>query len=241
MSKLPYWVYPSFWGLSGKTKERALAEYNLTGYELDFKLLEIDFEPETKEYKQKRLVLLKKYKKISEIDFELEMLNLDHYNHETNDYRYNRLYILKQHNMISEEEYEFGILDVMDKYSEEYKRKKLNLELQYNIITEQQHKREMSTLDGEEYFEILRGEWDPEQGMIFEFDWNSVFLDNLRENGFRGETDSDLVNSWFDDVCRQVYKQSLGEEDEMETSDVILSHQGNRIKLDDNSGIAEYF
>lgn len=238
MSKIPYWVFPSFWGMSGKTKERALAEYNLSGEELDFKLLEIDHEPETKDYKQKRLVLLKKYKKISDIDFDLEMLNLDHYNQETKEYRYNRLVILKNHLQISEQEYEFGLLEVMDPYSEEYKRKKLKLELEYNIITEQQHKKELATLDGEEYFEILKGEWEAESGLLFEFDWNNIFLENLRSNGFRGETDSDLVNAWFDDVCRQVYQDSIGENDEIE-SDSVVNLYSNRTKLDD-SGIAEY-
>lgn len=41
MSKLPFGILPGHWGLAGKTREIAKAEYELKGYELKLRLLEI--------------------------------------------------------------------------------------------------------------------------------------------------------------------------------------------------------
>lgn len=239
MSKLPHWLFPSFWGLKGKAKERALAEYYIEpSEELDITLLNIDYEPETREYKERKLSILKKYDKISDIDFDLDMLNLNHYNHETKEYKADKLKLLLKHNAINQEEYEFGMLDLLDTNSYEFKKLTLEAKLKYKSINEQEYKRELATLNEEEYFEILKGEWDPEMGMVFEFDWNSVFVDNLRKNGFRGETDSDLVNAWFDDVCRQVYYDSIGEEDEQ--PEAILANNGYIGRNELGNGFTEY-
>lgn len=239
MSKLPHWLFPSFWGLSGKTKEKAIAEYYLSGEELDMKLLDIEFEPETKEYKERKLILLKKYNKINDLDFDLDMLNLNHYNQETKEYRAARLKILLEHKNIGQEEYEFGMLDLLDTNTDNFKRLTLDTKLKYKVITEQEYKRDISTLNKEEYFEIIKGEYDPEMGMIFEFDWNIIFIENLRKNGYRGETDSDVVNSWFDDVCRQIYMESIGEED-MESPEAILVNNGMTMRTKLDGGITEY-
>ena len=42
MAKLPFWIFPGSWGLSGKTRKIAEAEYYFTGYELDIELAKIN-------------------------------------------------------------------------------------------------------------------------------------------------------------------------------------------------------
>ena len=42
MAKLPFGMLPGHWGLKGKTREIARAEYELTGYELERKLLDLN-------------------------------------------------------------------------------------------------------------------------------------------------------------------------------------------------------
>jgi len=39
---LPFWFLPGFWGLKGKTRDRAKAEYELTGFDLEKKLIELN-------------------------------------------------------------------------------------------------------------------------------------------------------------------------------------------------------
>src|SRR5271165_3625933 len=70
MFKVPFGWLPAHWGLAGKSKEIAKAEYELEGYELEAALLEIkkdEFEP--KELKRKMLDLSLKHKKIAEKDY----------------------------------------------------------------------------------------------------------------------------------------------------------------------------
>ena len=39
---------------------------------------------------------------------------------------------------------------------------------------------------------------------FFELDWNEYFIVQLREAGYRGETDEQIVDLWFKDLCRDV-------------------------------------
>lgn len=66
MFKLPFGVLPGHWGLKGKTREIAKAEYELTGYELEKKLLslkEADLNPN--EYNKRMIDLEFKHGRIT--------------------------------------------------------------------------------------------------------------------------------------------------------------------------------
>jgi hypothetical protein len=43
-NKIPFWMLPASWGLTGKSKLRAKAEYELTGVELNKELARIDID-----------------------------------------------------------------------------------------------------------------------------------------------------------------------------------------------------
>lgn len=47
---------------------------------------------------------------------------------------------------------------------------------------------------------------DPEKPNTgyFELDWNEYFVKSLIEAGYSGRTDDDIVNMWFNDLCRGV-------------------------------------
>ena len=70
MFKLPFGWLPGHIGLKGKTREIAKAEYELEGYELEVRLLEIrQDELDAEDYKKKMLDLRLKYKKISDKEY----------------------------------------------------------------------------------------------------------------------------------------------------------------------------
>ena len=69
--------------------------------------------------------------------------------------------------------------------------------------------KEIATEKGNPYVNILSMEIDPEQPGIgaFELDWNDKFVANLIRAGYRmneNDTDADIVDRWFTDVCRNV-------------------------------------
>lgn len=66
--------------------------------------------------------------------------------------------------------------------------------------------KELATERGEPYIAILSMDVDPKDinSGAFEFDWNDKFIANLIRAGYQGKTDADLVDLWFQNVCRNV-------------------------------------
>ena len=65
---------------------------------------------------------------------------------------------------------------------------------------------------------------DVKEGFM-ELDWNSQFVSLLQEKGYVGKSDEDVVNKWFNDICRTVLLQEMEDTDfgmeEMDGNDVI--------------------
>ncbi len=77
--------------------------------------------------------------------------------------------------------------------------------------------KEIAEKKGEPYVAILGMEVDPEnlhQGS-FELDWNEKFVSNLIRAGYQGETDADVVDQWFQTVCRHVVMETYDQYDAM--------------------------
>ena len=66
---------------------------------------------------------------------------------------------------------------------------------------------------------------NPKNG-FFELDWNEYFVQSLRLNGYRGSTDEEVVDKWFQDLCRNVASDSG-------TEDVGASGYVNKVLRDD--------
>jgi len=66
--------------------------------------------------------------------------------------------------------------------------------------------KDLATERGEPYIAILSMDVDPNDinSGAFEFDWNDKFIANLSRAGYQGKTDADLVDQWFQAVCRNV-------------------------------------
>ena len=44
---------------------------------------------------------------------------------------------------------------------------------------------------------------NPRNG-FFELVWNEFFIASLRENGYTGGSDEEIMDSWFQDLCREI-------------------------------------
>jgi hypothetical protein len=73
--KIPFNYLPASWGLKGKSRKIAEAEYYLSGIDLELKLIDINEENEI-EKQLKTLVVKRKYEKITEYDFDIETTKL---------------------------------------------------------------------------------------------------------------------------------------------------------------------
>lgn len=69
--------------------------------------------------------------------------------------------------------------------------------------------KEQATLAGEPYIAILSVEVDPNNvgNGSFDLDWNEKFVVNLIKQGYKikqTDTDAEIVDRWFQTVCRNV-------------------------------------
>lgn len=62
--------------------------------------------------------------------------------------------------------------------------------------------------DGKKPAEEPRVEWksgsyDPVMGLSMELDWNDEFVMFLRQNGYTGSSDEDIVQQWLSVIAKQ--------------------------------------
>jgi hypothetical protein len=84
--------------------------------------------------------------------------------------------------------------------------------------------KELATERGEPYVAVLSMDVDPEnlhQG-AFELDWNEKFVANLLRAGYQGKSDSDIVDQWFQNVCRHVVMETWEQEQAIKNSGIYV-------------------
>jgi len=86
--------------------------------------------------------------------------------------------------------------------------------------------KELFTENGEPWFKVIDMDIDYENmsNGAFELDWNDLFISKLLRIGYVGKTDSDLVDRYFTDVCRNVvletYEQAAADLHPNKSSDL---------------------
>jgi hypothetical protein len=74
---IPFNWLPASWGLKGKTREIAQAEYELTGMDLDLKLIDIEYKTDPERQSREKLKVLKNYGKLTQSEYEYEVLKYE--------------------------------------------------------------------------------------------------------------------------------------------------------------------
>jgi len=66
--------------------------------------------------------------------------------------------------------------------------------------------KDIATERGEPYIKVLDTNVDPKNPKYgyFELDWNQHFVNNLKEHGFSGNTDEEIVDHWFSVLCNTI-------------------------------------
>jgi len=71
--------------------------------------------------------------------------------------------------------------------------------------------KELATEKGEPWVNIESVELDPDNigNGAFELDWNEFFIAKLIRAGYKGKDDQQIVDQWFQDVCRNVVLETF--------------------------------
>jgi hypothetical protein len=66
--------------------------------------------------------------------------------------------------------------------------------------------KERATKNKEPYIQVLDTHFNPQDpnAGYFELDWNVYFIDELRKAGYNGETDEEIIDKWFKNLCQNV-------------------------------------
>lgn len=92
--------------------------------------------------------------------------------------------------------------------------------------------KELATQRGEPYVHIVRMEIDPNNvnNGAFELDWNEKFIINLVKSGYKikaDDTDNEIVDRWFQTVCRnialEIYEQEQADPTKRDDIRVVRS------------------
>jgi hypothetical protein len=87
--------------------------------------------------------------------------------------------------------------------------------------------KELATERGEPWVEIISMDIDPNnlhQGS-FELDWNEIFVARLVKAGYMmkpTDTDAEVVDRWFQNVCRHVVMETWEQEEAIRNSGIYV-------------------
>lgn len=81
-----------------------------------------------------------------------------------------------------------------------------------NLSSEEQRRavlekeKEQATKDGKAWVAVLDTKVNPEniRNGFFELDWNNEFIEQLLDAGYKGETQEEIVDSWFKTIAQQL-------------------------------------
>ena len=70
--------------------------------------------------------------------------------------------------------------------------------------------KEAATKRGEPYINVTSVELDPDnvENGAFELDWNDIFVARLVKAGYKGRDDAQIVDQWFQTICRNVLAEN---------------------------------
>lgn len=202
---IPFWMWPGSWGLKGKTRAIAQAEYELVGYDFECKVAEINY---SEDHEQLALALLAaqlKYCKIDQYTHDMRVAEVKF--SDPDQLELEKLDIDLAHKKISE--YDYDIASAIKTCSgTELELARLDIDLEHGKITEQAYERRKADIQGEPWVAMPKISWDPENPgkTYFELDYNEHFVGFLRSNGYLG-TDDDCINKWLNDVCYSVLEE----------------------------------
>ena len=71
---------------------------------------------------------------------------------------------------------------------------------------DQQTAKAQATAKKEPYIAVLDTQVNPDniRNGFFELDWNEYFILQLKSEGYNGTTEEEIVDQWFQDLCRNI-------------------------------------
>jgi hypothetical protein len=133
---------------------------------------------------------------------ELAKLNLE-IREMTVEKRRSQLSIELFYNVITKKQYQSLYIETI---SDEIEKKQKTLQFLYedDEITEYEYNKELATIEGKLWFKFDVNYNTLEGELELDVDWNSQYIDFLRENGYTGDTEDDVIETYMRDFGRKL-------------------------------------
>ena len=118
------------------------------------------------------------------------------------------------------------------------------INFKYGHTDQHTYDKNMATHKGEQYVRVIGMELDkdkPGQG-FFELDFNDQFVEYLAQNGYEGLEQEQIVDNWFNDLCKNIVLNDLEDEEGIRRSVMSDSKDGliiSKVKTDKDT--SEYY
>lgn len=202
---IPFRWLPASWGLVGKPFDIAEAHYTLDGEDLERALIQINYGDEPQVVREQTARMLHRLGKIDDRSLDQELAAAE-YGGEENIPPKEQLAIDLAHGALTQYDYQRAIVmhDIPDKDSVEHKVAMLKIDYDFDKIDQNNYEKSVANLTGQPWVGIIDHGFNPADGVngvYFEFDWNKEWIDFLRNNGYHGKSEEEIVEQWFSHVC----------------------------------------
>ena len=109
-------------------------------------------------------------------------------------------------------------MKILDNIKNKFKKKK---QTKQDVKTKTP--KELATKKGEPWVQVIDTQINPESPSegYFELDWNEPFIKMLAENGYNGKVEADIIDLWFNDLCRTIAAQEVAQDSFVADADII--------------------
>jgi hypothetical protein len=226
---IPFHLLPASWGLSGKTRKMAEAEYYFDGYDLDIALVNIHHDGYDAHVAKLGVDL--KYGKITQYEHDIKLSEVKTSKDE--DTALATMADIISDEKLTDEVANKKIDEIKAAYEDKKLINKLDVDLLHGKISKIDYDKKLAEITGAPWVSIPKINWDPTNNKqtYFELDYNPAFVEDLRENGYSG-TEEEVIDQWLNDVCGSIANEM---NDELVNNTFVSVNRKKR-----NGGLTEH-
>lgn len=201
---IPFWMYPTHWGLKGQAKELALIDFHFDGVEADLKRADILYLTQQTRDNAKNEIRFN-HGEFGEYEFEMNKVDLE-FKHSAigkDTVVLKKLDLDLKFNKIDESEYDKQYIELIKDEDKKYIAA-LEYALKYKEITQNEYEKELATFNREPWFSFDVSFNDESNELSMTFDYNEHFWKKLRTEGHPGNDENEIIDNFIKDWGRKL-------------------------------------
>lgn len=137
------------------------------------------------------------------------------------------------HGKIGEYDLALRNLNLENLSKKEYDIQKLQIRYDYGEVEHDEFCKELANLKQESYVKVDVN-YNPKLNTspFIEVDWNDVFINEIKDAGFNGANDEEIISAWIDAICVQIAA---------ENESIIVADPNKHYKVKKDEGKTEYY